>query len=238
MSQELEILLDLEPEELALHIVGYLKEHAERRVTPDKFNFGTVFSEYSRGLPTNTHQERTNIHNLYQALREAWSWLEANGLIVWSDDANGPNGSRVLSRRANRLNPEELVLFKNASGLKKEHLHESIAHKVWSDFIRGNFDTAVFLSAKQVEVSVKNKSGIKDKLGVPLMREAFRKGGVLSDTSLDGGEQTARMDLFAGFIGSYKNPGSHRDVNMEDPLEAMQVVLFASHLLKIVDAAQ
>ena len=95
----------------------------------------------------------------------------------------------------------------------------------------------MFQAAKGVEVAVKKKSRV-DKIGVPLMRSAFHsKTGPLTDKNAEEGERLARASLFAGFIGSYKNPGSHRDVNLEDPLEAMQVVLFASHLLSIIDSS-
>jgi uncharacterized protein (TIGR02391 family) len=169
---------------------------------------------------------------------EAWHWLEVQGLLITASGVNGAHGWRVLSRRAQRFqSADDIKKFSKSRRLSRELLHPRIAEKVWSAFIRGEFDVAVFQAMKAVEVSVREAGGFTTAdLGVDLMRKAFHEeNGPLTDKSAEKSERQARSALFAGAIGSYKNPHSHREVDLNEPNEAMEIVLLANHLLRIVD---
>ncbi len=183
-KEQVEILLELEPEELAIEMISEIKKMMSPPISQKYCSALGIINQFTRNLQNNSHEDRALRKNVERAIWEAWSWLEANTLVVWPDQQNGSNGYRILSRRAEKLSAEELISYRKATGLSRDHLHPSIANKVWSEFIRGQYDTAVFLAAKQVEVSVKDKSGI-DEIGVSLMRSAFRpEKGPLSDKNL------------------------------------------------------
>lgn len=233
------VLLTLEPEELGAKLLFLLRRRDfQRRM----FSPTSLTAEIWPSIPLPGQQPiyPTNRREAVEiALTEAWAWLEAQGLIVRAPDSKGDRGWKILSRRAQRFESEaEFARYALARMLPKEALHRKIAETVWMAFMRGDFDYAVFQSMKAVEVAVHDASGFGIELiGTKLMRQAFSpKDGPLTDFEADGGEQIARMELFAGAIGSYKNPQSHRDVDLNDPLEAIEIILLANHLLKIVDS--
>lgn len=55
------------------------------------------------------------------------------------------------------------------------------------------------------------------------------------DPRLERGEQQARMALYWGAIGMFKNPSSHRQVDYEDPVLASEVILLADLLLRLLE---
>lgn len=101
----------------------------------------------------------------------------------------------------------------------------------------GSFGFQSFLARVRAGGKLQPAGGFEaGDIGTDLMRKAFHEeAGPLTDKSAERSERQARSSLFAGAIGSYKNPHSHRDVDINEPEVAMEIVLLANHLLRIVD---
>ena len=235
-----DVLLGLSPEELGGRILFVIRRrqashrsHGAPDLSPHNLTL-EFWQTYS--LPSAYQQKREEID---LAFAEAWGWLQAQGLIISLANVGKSPGWFRLSRRALAFqNITDFSRFATAARvLPKSQLHPRIANPVWMAFMRGEFDVAVFQAMKAVEVAVREASALPNGLlGVALMRKAFDpETGPLTDLQAEKGERESCSALFAGAIGSYKNPQSHRDVRLDNPCEAMEIIMMANHLLRIVD---
>ena len=179
-----------------------------------------------------------DLEALLARLSDAWAWLEAHALIGRS--SKNPQGGwcRVTSAGKALLEDPKALSKVWADDRLAGELHPALS-SARSNFALGDYETASFSAMKAVEVEVRRVAGLSNELiGVPLMRKAFSpKDGILRDPGAEGGEQQAIADLFAGAIGAYKNPASHRTVRFDNAIEAAEVLQLADLLLRVVQRA-
>lgn len=222
-------LLSLEPEELAGYVLEHLHGGDPAKFKEHQANFA---SDHLLGnYPAAQHDD------VRGALMEAWSSLIRDGLLV--PEPRNPHAVYVLSRRAQGIKTKiDYAAFRHAKLFPTEAIHPDILSKAYSLFMRGEYETAVFQSFKLVEVAVREAAGVEfgTFYSTDLMRKAFHpETGPLTDKSEPIAEREALQALFAGAIGRFKNPSSHRHVPITNPAESMEMIQLASHLLRIVD---
>lgn len=236
-----EVVLALSVEELGGVLLFLIKERlAAGRANQSGVHTSNLSNELhgssSDGPPYGDRTEQVKV-----AVTEGLAWLEAQVLLIPSPTTSSP-GWRIPSRRAADMRgKEDFDHYRSAKLLPRELLHPVVAEKVWLSFVRGEYDTAAFQAMRQVEIALREATGIEE-LGVTLARRAFKpkddktgEVGPLTDESAEKGEQQGMMDLFAGALGALKNPHSHRVVNFNSPADAAAVVMFGSQLLRIVE---
>ena len=219
---------DLAPEELAGYLIEYLngQQAHERHLNRHNFFQDERFDDYPR-------QSRVVVMRTWT---EGWIWLENHGMLA-PEPAKVGDGWLFITRLGHSMQHRvDLEAYRRASVLPRHALHTRIVSQVTSLFVRAEYETAVFQAFKEVEVAVREAAKLTPQdYGVDLVRRAFApETGSLTDQRQQKAEQEAVSHLFAGALGSYKNPLSHRNVAV-GPEEAAEMIMLASHLLRIVD---
>jgi uncharacterized protein (TIGR02391 family) len=236
-----ESLLELSPEALApiLLRLGAAERQPGGMFWPPvvtQINVGSgMVTETQHAYP---HHKQSQVDKL---INEAWEYLRREGMILPAPEINGVNGWMVLSSAGETAiaTPDGFDCIRALQRVPTALLHPLIAN-TRAALLRGDLATAVRDAFTMVEIRVREAGGFtNDDLGVDLMRQAFNsKSGPLTDDSLPENERKGYEHMFAGAIAAYKNPHSHRKVTIEDMRVALDQVLFASHLLRIVDEAE
>jgi uncharacterized protein (TIGR02391 family) len=232
--------LELPVEELAFAVFDHVKA-TEARSRP--IHAGNLFmdlaSAYDAPLGTAAGAPSPAETKSWKgAIAEAIAWLELAGFLVRIHESNYIHYD--ISRGGAAVKTKEMFAgFVRQSQVRREALHPTIANEAWAIYLRGKFDAAVFAAFKAIEVAVRKAGKFKNTdIGRDLMNKAFNPdSGPLRDSTIPRPEQEATMHLFSGAIGLFKNPGSHRQIDIDDPVKAAQLLITASHLLGIVDEA-
>ncbi len=169
-----------------------------------------------------------------RAASEAFAWLIAKQYVALAPKMDV--GWYCLSRSAFEAAAQASIPDWTAEReLPVTWLHPLVASEALDHFRQGKFATAVFVAFRALEVEIRSAANLGPELvGTKLVGRAFNpEDGPLTDKEAEGGEKQALLNLMSGAIGSYKNPTSHRHVDLSGH-EAREMLVLASHLIKIV----
>jgi uncharacterized protein (TIGR02391 family) len=193
-------------------------------------------SAYLRGSPTD------DAPHLAKALAEAWDWLYASGLIAEAVTgiAGGwapLEGYMFVTRLGERVTAHPRALeWLSAERRLGMTLHPRLEERARRQFVMGEFDAATLIAMREVEIAVRERAGLDDcVIGTELMNKAFADDGPLADQQAAKAEREGMKSLYRGAMSVFKNPASHRSVELTDPSEAAEIVLFADLLLRMLD---
>lgn len=182
-----------------------------------------------------------NIYMPLSRMSEAWSWLEAHSLLAAHPTQTETSNTQHVTNSGYSLASEQSPITRLWAEVRLAGDLDAVLEPAKTMLALGDYETAAFSAMKAVEVEVRAAAGLENRwLGKDLMRKAFgpKPDAPLMDPHAETGEQQATADLFAGAIGVYKNPASHRTVEFEDPVEPAEVIQLANLLLRIVRRAE
>ena len=221
-------VLDLTVDELALRILRYVVE------TPGSASRSHILSPWSW---------RAADHGL------AWDQVESKVAAAWDlllrfrlilDDPRPDHAmpQATIAERGRVVAERDPDLERVRAETRIEMgLHPLLERDAREHFVRGDCPTAAFEAMREVEIQIRARAELDaSDVGQDLVRKAFNhETGRLADPTRIRGENEATSHLFAGSIGLFKNPVSHRRVEYADPMAAADVLLLADLLLRELD---
>ncbi len=226
-------LLALDTPEAALVLLQNLAEGNEGSSPMRPVLMGNFFNPV--GSPVNSYPAQFR-EAITEHLIMAWQWLLRENLLIPAP-GNTAGWVCVSSRGHKAVTKEAFDKYRHAALLPQGMLHPSISATAFSAFLRGQYDIAIFAAFRALENMVREVCKYPSQaVGVKLMRDAFDvKIGPLTDRALVSGEQEAMSNVYAGVMGLFKNPASHRLNAFSSPEQAVSLVMFANYLINQVE---
>jgi len=173
-------------------------------------------------------------HKILDAFSEAYAWLNAAGLIVPSLLNRELD---IVSRRGHGMTDGQFTEFRAARRSGYEILDRRIVDKVWSIYLRGDYDIAIAYAFKVVEIRMRDKGGFtSNDVGERLAKKFFAR----FNSEAPKKSEKSLPSVVSLFIGAYdyRNSAAHEHPEIHDPEEAMEVLLLANHCLRIVERSE
>jgi uncharacterized protein (TIGR02391 family) len=192
----------------------------------------TVANFHSDGRKNAELADRLN-----RAGRAGFGLLEKWGLVEPASGLNGQHGYMELTKKGKSATERTDFERVRVRGLlREEMLHPLLHGRIFGYFTADDLGIAVFEAFKTVAIEVRTAGSYAAKeMGKALMFKAFAPGSRLSKPSDDKADCEALSGLFAGALRRFRNPGAHTNRTFEDVLEAMEELMLASRLLRIID---
>lgn len=193
----------------------------------NEYNYGNALrQDTARGYAANLDAR--------MAIYEAIAWLHARNLVARkAEEATGNIifvtrwGHEALTRSLPQIHAVERL---------QGNLHQLIEQRARRQFLLGEYEQAMFVAMKAVEVRVRKLADYgPEMIGTDMMTKAFKSGGPLADPDAPPGEVEGTMMLFRGVYSVLRNPSGHREVTFDDVTEASEAVMTASLLMRILD---
>ena len=123
-----------------------------------------------------------------RAVAEALTWLRSRGLIARTPGQTAD--AAIFVTRAGHQAIKRGLRHVRATHRIQEGLHPLVERPARRQFLLGEYEQAIFVAMKAVEVRVRELGGFGDELiGVDLMNRAFGPNGLLTDKAAVKGEQ-------------------------------------------------
>lgn len=169
-----------------------------------------------------------------RSLAEALTWLRARAFIARTPGQTAD--AAIFVTRAGHAALKQGLASVRAVERLQEGLHPLVERPSRRQFLLGEYEQAVFVAMKAVEVRIRALAHLgHDSTGVDLMNRAFGPTGPLTDPDAVKGEQEGARMFFAGAYATLRNPAGHRDIDYDDVAEAAEAVITASLLMRVLD---